>query len=397
MTNADGDDEAVVDGLVEELLRAHPPGETEPAVFLGAQFDLGLAWVDLPRGLGGLEVAPHLQGRVNERLVDAGAPMARDRNAIGHGMVAPTLVVHGTTELRERHLRPLFTGEEVWCQLFSEPVAGSDIAGLATRAVPHGDGWVLTGQKVWTTLGHVARFGLALARTDPDVPKHKGLTAFVVDMHDPAVVVRPLLQMTGHAEFSEVFLDDVVVGDGARVGEVGRGWSVAVTTLMNERVAVGGRVPRRGEGRIAEAVAAWRASGDTDAARRDQLVRLWSEAEILRLTNIRARQLRVRGTPGPEGSIGKITTGELNKRISEFVLHCQPSSGMLKATGYPMSRREGQEPYTHPVDIFLRMRGNSIEGGTTEIAKNIVAERVLGLPTDQRTDKDVAWSSVRRS
>ena len=196
----------------------------------------------------GLGLSPRLQRTINETLIPAGAPIAAYRNVIGHGMGAPTLVTHGTDEQKERYLRPLFTGEEVWCQLFSEPGAGSDVAGLATKAVRDGDEWIVNGQKVWTTLAHLAKWGMLVARTDPDQPKHKGMTYFVVDMEAPGVEVRPLYQITGEAEFNEVYFTDVRIPDEERLGEVGEGWRATLTTLMNERVAIGGGIPAKGDG-----------------------------------------------------------------------------------------------------------------------------------------------------
>ena len=215
-----------------------------------------------PEGQGGLGLSPGLQRTINEILFPAGAPVAAYRNVIGHGMGAPTLVTHGTEAQKQRYLRPLFTGEEVWCQLFSEPGAGSDVAGLSMRAVRDGDEWIVNGQKVWTTLAHLAKWGMLIARTDPEQPKHKGMTYFVVDMEAPGVEVRPLYQITGEAEFNEVYFTDVRIPDDERLGEVGEGWRATLTTLMNERVAIGGGIPRKGTGFIAEAVKAYQARGD---------------------------------------------------------------------------------------------------------------------------------------
>ena len=377
--------------------RGAAPKQTDPVTFLGRQFDLGLAWVHFPVGQGGLGLSPRLQRTINETLIPAGAPIAAYRNVIGHGMGAPTLVTHGTEKQKERYLRPLFTGEEVWCQLFSEPGAGSDVAGLATKAVRDGDEWVVNGQKVWTTLAHLAKWGMLVARTDPDQPKHKGMTYFVVDMEAPGVEVRPLYQITGEAEFNEVYFTDVRIPDDERLGEVGEGWRATLTTLMNERVAIGGGIPSKGAGFIGEAVKVWSEKGITDRARKDELMALWVRAEVLRLTNIRASQLRAVGTPGPEGSIGKAMSADLNKDISAFTVGLLGAEGMLKPDGYPMERPKHAMQWANPQQAFLRARANSIEGGTTEIAKNILGERVLGLPGDVRNDKDIPWAQVPRS
>src|SRR6266513_4189589 len=215
-----GTDEQLVLDRVEQLLRDNDPKSTDPKTFLGAQFDLGLAWVHFPEGDGGLGVGPKLQRVVNERVVEAGGPTPYARNPIGHGMGAPTVVTHGSEQQKKRYLRPLFTGEEIWCQLFSEPGAGSDVASLSTRAVRDGDEWVVNGQKVWTTLAHLSRWGMLVARTDPEAVKHKGMTYFVVDMHAPGVEVKPLYQITGEAEFNEVFFTDVRIPESERPSDV---------------------------------------------------------------------------------------------------------------------------------------------------------------------------------
>ena len=224
---------------IRDLLDAHDPATTDPAEFLGARFDAGLAWVHFPEGLGGLGLSRGRQEEVDRLLAQAGAPEPDvGRNSIGLGMAAPTLIAFGTPEQQERYLRPLYTSEEIWCQLFSEPGAGSDLAAIATRAVQEGDTWVVDGQKVWTSGAHNAQRAILVARTDTSVAKHAGLTYFVVDMSDPGVDVRPLRQVTGEAEFNEVFLTGVRVPDADRVGAVGQGWKVATTTLNNERVAI---------------------------------------------------------------------------------------------------------------------------------------------------------------
>jgi alkylation response protein AidB-like acyl-CoA dehydrogenase len=389
-------------GLIEGLLADFPPATTDVVTFLGAQFDRGLAWAHFPDGMGGLEATPAQQQTVLRRLAEAQAPSAVGRNVIGYGMVAPTIVVHGTPEQRERFLRPLFTGEEVWCQLFSEPGAGSDVAGLATRAVRDGDEWVLSGQKVWTTLAHVASYGLIIARTDPDAAKHRGIPAFLVDMHAPGVDVRPLFQITGEAEFNECFFNDVRVPDAMRLGEVGDGWRVSLTTLMNERVSIGGTVPPRGSGLIGEAVRLYQERWSTRedrhaAALRVAVLEAWVRNEVNRLTNWRASDLRRAGTPGPEGSTAKLAFAEENQRTSELLVDLLGAEGMLHSSTYPLVRpTESAFNAADPHKAFLRMRANSIEGGTSEVMRNILGERVLGLPGEPRVDKNVAWKDVPR-
>ncbi|MHB8681059.1 MAG: acyl-CoA dehydrogenase family protein [Acidimicrobiales bacterium] len=392
------EEERLVLDLVERLLADHDPRTMTTEALLGARFDAGLAWVWFPEGLGGLGLRPELQGVVERELRRAGAPNEANRNVIGYGMGAPTVLTHGTDEQRRRWLRPLFTCEEIWCQLFSEPGAGSDVAGLATRAVRDGDEWVVNGQKVWTTLAHTARWGMLLARTDPDVPKHRGMTYFVVDMHAPGVEVRPLRQMTGDAEFNEVFFTDARIPDADRLDEIGAGWRVATTTLMNERVAIGGGVPSRNSGPIHEAMDLYR-SRPRNAVERAHFMQSWVAAEVQRLTNMRARELRRAGTPGPEGSVAKLAGAELNQRVYELCVDLMGMAGTLFPNDYAMRRPDragfdGTEDVRHS---FLRARANSIEGGTSEIMRNILGERVLGLPGEPRLDKDLPWAQVPRN
>jgi alkylation response protein AidB-like acyl-CoA dehydrogenase len=391
-------DEKRVEALVAELLAEFPPASTDARTFLGAQFDKGLAWVHFPEGCGGLGLNPKLQRTINERVFAAGAPNPVARNPIGHGMCGPTVAVWGSEAQKQRYLRPLFTGEEVWCQLFSEPGSGSDFAGLASKGVKDGDEWIVNGQKVWTTLAHLSRWGLLVVRTDSDAVKHAGLTAFVVDMHAPGVEVRPLYQMTGEAEFNEVYFTDVRIADAEMLGQPGDGWRVSLTTLMNERVSIGGSIPPKGSGPIRDLVSTWSRLPDErkDPAARDEVVKLWIRAEVLRLTNIRASQSRKMGDPGPEGSIGKMASADLNKDIYAAVVDLLGAEGMLYGS-YERVRPETAMSFDLPQKAFLRSRANSIEGGTTEVMKNILGERVLGLPGDVRVDRDVPWSQVPRN
>ncbi|MCL4421749.1 MAG: acyl-CoA dehydrogenase family protein [Actinobacteria bacterium] len=387
---------------IEQLLGELNPAEVDPVVLRRRQYELGLAWVHFPPGYGGLGLAPSYQSEVDRALAQAGAHPHSTREFFGLTMAGPTVVSHGSDELRHRLLVRMFTGEDAWCQLFSEPGAGSDLAGLSCKAVRDGDEWVVSGQKVWNTFAHIADRGMLVARTDPDAPKHKGLTYFALDMHSPGVEVKPLRQMTGEAEFNEVFLTEVRVPDADRIGQVGEGWRVAMTTLMNERTTIGGgnAAPQRGSGSIAEAIRIWMEEpGPKDAAKRDELLRLWIEAEVLRLTNLRASHNRRVGNPGPEGSIAKLQFAELNKRIYEL---CIDLLGAEALVGYDYTmRRSEQLALTGPPGsarkMFLRSRANSIEGGTSEVQRNIIGERVLGLPGDIRVDKDRPWSQVPRS
>jgi alkylation response protein AidB-like acyl-CoA dehydrogenase len=390
--------ETRVDEATDRLLADFPPDRTPEVEFWGAQFDAGLAWVHFPLGDGGLGLAPTFQRRINARLSGAGASRENvSRNVIGYGMGAPTVLTHGTEEQRRRWLRPLFTAEEIWCQGFSEPGAGSDVAGLSTRAVRDGDEWVVNGQKVWTTLAHTSRWVMLVARTDADVPKHRGITYFIADMHQPGVEVRPLRQITGEAEFNEIYFTEARVPDTYRLGDVGDGWRVALTTLMNERVAIGLTDLPRGGGAIAEAVDVWRERQLDDEYLRDELMKLWVEAEVARLTGGRASELLQKGTPGPEGSTSKLHWAELNKKITNFTVDLMGAEGMLLPGGYPFVRPEAAGlGRVGRQRGFLRARANSIEGGTSEIMKNILGERVLGLPGEPRVDKDLPWREIPR-
>lgn len=385
-----------VDDVVDELFARHPPQSTESEEFWGAQYDLGLAWVWHEEGFGGLGLSRKDQPHINWRIEEAGGSTEnRLRNLLGIAMGAGVLTTHGTDAQKQRWLRPMFTNQEIWCQMFSEPGAGSDLAGLSMRAEPDGDEWVVNGQKVWTTLAHVSKWGMLVTRTDPESPKHRGLTYFVVDMEADGIDVRPLYQITGEAEFSEVFFNDVRIPDENRIDSVGSGWRVSLTTLMNERVAIGGNTVPRGSGRIAEAVDVWKRSGSADPLLRDELIHLWAEVEAARLTSARANELASAGVPGPEGSIGKLTWADLNKKITSFTLDVMGLEGTLYPGGYQLTRPTSFDT-SMPQKAFLRTRANSIEGGTSEIMMNILGERVLGLPGEPRVDKELPWKDVPR-
>ncbi|MFI9559986.1 acyl-CoA dehydrogenase family protein [Nonomuraea endophytica] len=362
--------------------------------FLRARFDAGLAWVHFPEGLGGLGAPRDLQQVVEKELAHTPQPNI-GLQAIGLGMAAPTILAFGTQEQKERFLRPLYTGEEIWCQLFSEPGAGSDLATLATRAVRDGDEWVVDGQKVWTSGAHHARWAILVTRTDPDVPKHRGMTYFVCDMSAPGVEVRPLRQITGEAEFNEVFLTGVRLSDGLRLGEVGDGWRVAQTTLMNERVAIGGTPGRRGGGMIGVVSDTWRSRPDLRTPELHQrLLKLWVESEVTRLSAVRLREQLAAGQPGPEGSGMKLSFAKLNQELTGLDLELRRDLGY---DDWSFRRSEDVDMLGRgPGYRYLRAKGNSIEGGTSEILRNIVSERVLGLPSEPRIDKDVPWKDLPR-
>jgi len=397
------DDVARIDDLIDRLLKEHPPGQVADTEFWGAQFDLGLAWVHFPEGQGGLGLDPRAQEHIDTRLRQAGAPSNVNVNFMGLGMAGPTIIARGSDEHKRRFLRPAFACEEIWCQLFSEPGAGSDLAALSTRAIRDGDEWVFNGQKVWTTLAHVADWAMILARTDPEQPKHKGLTYFLIDMRQPGIEVRPLRQITGDAEFNEVYLTDARTPDSLRIGDVGEGWNVGVTTLMNERVAFGHLAkPPRGSGAVGHLVRTYNERGGGDAALRDEVVRNWIDNELVRLTTLRAQESRERGTPGPEGAVIKLAYTTISQRTSELIVDMLGPDGLL-ISNYDMVQPtimggtidEGE--HRDPVKTWLNLRGGTIGGGTTDIGRNVLGERVLRLPGEPRLDKTLPWSQVPRS
>ena len=389
-----------VEAALDTLLADHDPKSESYHEFRGNQFDAGLAWVQFPVGDGGLGVAPQLQKVVHKRLANAGAP-PMDPSQFFIALAGPTIVTHGDDAVRERFLRPMFTGEEKWCQLFSEPGAGSDFAGLGTKAVKDGDEWLVNGQKVWNTLAHIADFGMLVTRTDPNVPKHRGMTYFALDMKADGVDVRPLRQITGEAEFNEVYMTDVRVPDAHRIGAEGEGWRAALTTLMNERTAIGGGGGGGGVDLLGGAITflldTYRDQGaNRSPAVRDEVMKLVTRSQVLKLTNMRAAQLAKAGNPGPEGSVGKAVSAILNQDIFEAAVDLQGMKGQID---YDYTfRRPGSTDMTGGGIgyAFLRARANTIEGGTTEVMKNILGEQVLGLPGEPRVDKEIPWIDVPR-
>jgi alkylation response protein AidB-like acyl-CoA dehydrogenase len=352
----------------------------------------------------GLSLSPGQAKHVNDVLSHYKAP--RSFNIIGIGMGGPTVIQWGTEAQKERLLRPCATNEEIWCQLFSEPGAGSDVAGLSTRAVRDGDEWVVNGQKVWTTLAHIARWGLLVARTDPDQPKHRGLTYFILDMQAPGVEVRPLVQITGEAEFNEVFFADARIPDSMRVGAEGDGWRVAITTLMNERVALSGAGSVGGDAVGGSPIdrLIGRHQPVRDALMRQRLAQAWIEGRLIRWTNQRASDKRKRGAEvGPEGSITKLMQAEYNQRVQKLAVDLEGVGGTAW-TGDPLKGDGGFGWIRTDTDDarsvargFLRAQANTIEGGTSNIMRNILGERVLGLPKEPDPSRDVPWKDVPRN
>lgn len=389
-------DTAVFAAVTEFLAHNDPRGMSD-AEFLGRRFDAGLAWVHFPTGRGGSDAPRSIQGAVERVMQQAGAaPIDSMRNPVGLGMGAPTLLAHGSDELNDRVLRPLWTAEEIWCQLFSEPGAGSDLANVATRAVREGGEWVVDGQKVWTSLAHRARWAMLLARTDPTAPKHYGLTYFILDMQTPGIEVRPLRQATGEAHFNEVFLTDVRIPDSMRISEPGEGWAVARTTLTNERTAIGGKDAPREEGHMGRLTELWRTRADlrTPAAHAE-LMRMWVEVEVARLTNERTRQIAATSQPGLEGSGAKVTVAHNNQQVTRLMARLNPADA-LRYDEWSLENAPEQRVIRPETYHYLRARPNSIEGGTTEILLGQIADRVLCLPREPKTDPTLPWQDIPR-
>src|SRR5262245_7767810 len=323
----------------------------------------GLSW---PTEYGGAGATQVEQAIFFEEVARAGAPSMA--NVLGLAMGGPTVIAHGTDEQKERFLPPILSADEIWCQGFSEPEAGSDLASLKTRAVRDGNEWVVTGQKVWTTLAHHAKWCMLVARTDADAPRHKGLTYFLMDMEQDAVQVRPLRQITGEAEFNELFIEEARIPHENIVGGEGNGWNVAITTLMHERATLAFGLQIRVKITLGELLEEARESGATeDPIIRDRLAQLYIESEVLRLNALRGLSSIMRTVvPGPEGSLGKWQWAEVNQALTDLAVDLRGPRAVLD-----------DDRWTYR---YLRARANSIEGGTTEILKNIVAERVLGLP-----------------
>jgi alkylation response protein AidB-like acyl-CoA dehydrogenase len=367
-------EQAFRDQLREWLGANHPGPEPEGDV-AGFQFrrdwqrrlhEDGWAGVSWPKEYGGRGATLVEQAIYNEELARAQAPSAA--NVLGLAMGGPTVIAHGTDEQKRRYLEPILSAAEIWCQGFSEPEAGSDLASLKTRAVRDGDEWVVTGQKVWTTLAHHAKWCMLVARTDQEAPRHQGLTYFLMDMEQDAVQVRPLRQITGEAEFNELFIEEARIPHDNIIGGEGNGWAVAITTLMHERATLAFGLQIRVRITLGELLDEARESGATiDPVIRDRLAQLYIESEVLRLSALRGLSAIMRtGVPGPEGSLGKWQWAEVNQAITELAVELKGARAVLD-----------DDRWTYR---FLRARANSIEGGTTEILKNIVAERVLGLP-----------------
>jgi alkylation response protein AidB-like acyl-CoA dehydrogenase len=347
-----------------------PPGEDDAfehrREWQRKLFDAGYAGFAWPKEYGGQGATLVEQALFGEEMARAKAPSPA--NVLGMVMGGPVVITHGTDEQKDRFLKPILTGDEIWCQGFSEPESGSDLASLKTKAVPSGDGYAVTGQKVWTTFAHQAKWCMLLARTNQDAPKHRGLTYFLMDMEQDGVEVRPLVQITGEAEFNELFIEEAHIPAGNVVGGVDNGWRVAITTLMHERAGLAFALQARVQIALGELIDELKARGVTeDPLVRQRLAQLSIEASVLRLLAYRGLTTAMKsGEPGPEGSLGKWLWADVNQSLTTLAMDTAGARAQLV-----------DDTWTYR---FLRARANSIEGGTTEILKNIVAERVLGLP-----------------
>ena len=371
-------------------------GETEDFLVVARKFqntlyDAGLSGLSWPKEYGGQSLTMNHQQVFNEEA--SGYVLPSTPFMVTLGMCAPTILQYGTEEQRKRHIGPMLRGDEIWCQLFSEPGAGSDVAGLTTKAVQDGDEWVINGQKVWTSGAHYASFGLIVTRTNPDVPKHKGITMFIVDMKAPGVTVRPLRQMSGASGFNEVFFDNVRVPSTALVGVVDQGWTAAIGTLMNERVSIGagGGGLGRGTGtvqfdRLAELATSTGAI--TDPVTRNELATIWVKERTLAILGDRMRaSLKSGNAPGPEGSIAKLAGSELGSRVADMAMDLLAESGQAWNNDDEESLRWATNVLASP--------GGAIAGGTPEIMRNILGERSLGLPKEPQLDRDMPFKEIR--
>jgi alkylation response protein AidB-like acyl-CoA dehydrogenase len=366
-------------GLFEEKSQEQQKAELDSAKGWRAKvYDAGFGWITGPEQYGG-RALPAAYERAYGSVESQFETPSQSPFGIGLGMVAPTILAHAIDDVKERYLQKMYRGDIVGCQLFSEPIAGSDLAGIQTRAIRDGDEWIVTGQKVWTSGAQYSDIGEIITRTSPDKPKHKGLTMFVVDMHAPGVEVRPLRQMTGGATFNEVFFNEVRIPDSHRLGDVDEGWTVALTTLMNERASIGGGSAAPGSGLNNRLNDLARYMGvENDPHIRQRLADIYVHARVSGMTNQRAMaKIRAGQTPGPEMSIAKLSLTQNMQRISSAV------GAILGPRVIANSGEWGTFAWS---EFILGIPGMRVAGGTDEIMRNIVGERVLGLPKEPRVD-----------
>ncbi len=356
------------------------------------KYDAGYVGITWPKAVGGQGGTAMQQIIFTQEEAKVNAPSGP--LAIGLGMCIPTVFTHGLSpDIFARYVPAAMKGEDIWCQLFSEPSAGSDLAGIRTRAERDGDEWVINGQKVWTSGAHYSDFGIVVTRTDPNVPKHKGLTMFIVDMKAPGMDVRPIKQMSGGSEFNEVFFTDVRVKDTHRLGEVGEGWKVSLTTLMHERVAVGGKAAGTPGVKemieLAKAIDLEEGNALEQSHVRQQIAQAYINDQGIALTRMRTISALSSGrTPGPESSISKIVVANTMQDMGAFAADLCEGAGLISGSDLPhLSRFQGS---------YIGSAGLRIAGGTDEILRNIIAERVLGLPSDIRPDKDISFAEASK-
>ncbi len=368
---------------VREWMAEHPSPDA------GELSEAGLVAPHWPEPYG-MDADPIHQILIDQEMRAAG--LSRPVNPIGIGWAGPTLLAAGTEAQKQRYLPPLLTGSEMWCQLFSEPEAGSDLANLATRAVRDGDEWVVNGQKIWTSYAHLSKFGILIARTDPDQPKHRGITYFICPMDAEGIEIRPIIDMTGQHTFNEVFFTDVRIPHENVVGEVNDGWRLAKVTLANERVSLSSGGAIWGAGPTAEDLLdlVRHNAGVSDPVARQHLAKLWIESEILRLIRMRTVTAAIKGeAPGPEASIRKILADEHGQNIMELAKDLTGAGGMLWDRG-PLGTDPGIWNFG-----YLFAPALTVGGGTGEVQRNIVAERVLDLPHDPDADRNLSWAEAR--
>ena len=381
--------EADIQDLTRQLVVDVPPDDVDQFEFRGAQFDRGLALVQFPVGLGGLGLSSRRMQTVVDAELRAAGVTYHDLNInpIGIGMGAPVVLTYATEEQKKRLLRPMYTGEEVWCQMFSEPDAGSDLANAGMRADRDGDEWVLNGSKVWTSRGAYARWGMCLARTDASLAKHRGLTMFAVEMSAPGVEVRPLVQINGDRHFTEVFVSDVRVPDADRIGDLGAGWGLTVETLAHERATIGGRAFGGGDAEevgLPSWLEEWRNAGRLDGpVERQAAMRSFVEHRVNQMATARAAALADGSAPGPEGSMAKLRSVAAFKSRAYLGKNLRGAAGMLSDSPGHLE--------------FLTAPSMSIRGGTDEVQRNIIGERVLGLSREPDPYKGAAWDTVPRN
>ncbi len=402
MDFSDSAEEAKFRAEAAEWLQANAPTDDEikgldemaqAKLWQKRKVDAGWACIRWPKEYGGRGATAIEQVILNDEQSKVKSPSTQFFS-IGQGMAAPTLMTWATEEQKRRYLPKLASGEEIWCQLFSEPAGGSDLAALRTRAVKDGDDWVINGQKIWTSGAHYSDWGILVVRTDPDVPKHQGLTYFFVNMHSPGVEIKPIKQLSSASNFNEVYFTDVRIPDEQRLGAVGQGWQVALTTLMNERASIGGTRSAGQAQSLLKLAATLEIDGEPaskNKAVRSRVADWYAKEAGLRFTGYRSMTAMSRGeVPGPENSIGKLVAAPMAQDLASFALELQAQAGVI----YTPLDESFDNMFQHN---YMNIPGGRIAGGTDEIMANIIAERVLGLPQEPRVDKGIPFSDVPTS